>query len=319
MKTRQIIFFYLFIFLTIGSSQADDDGDHGFNWWDWFAWGTTPDVVNLAPTITGDPATEVNVGELYSFTPTATDPEGSALTFSIANLPGWASFNQLNGTLSGIPSSTDVGLYDAIQISVFDGVNTASLGPISIRVNPVVVPDLAPSISGNPAATVNVGQLYSFTPTASDPEGSPLTFNITNLPVWANFNPSDGTLSGIPSNNDIGLYQGIVISVFDGTNTSSLEPISITVNTTASATLSWAIPTTRTDGTPLLMSEVDGYRIYMGETSSQLNLIMDLNSSITTSYTVTDLLNGTYYFAVTTYDIQGNESAFSNIAGKTIF
>ena len=56
----------------------------------------------------------------------------------------------------------------------------------------------------------------------------------------------------------------------------------------------------------------------MGESSSQLDLIMDLNSNSTTSYTVRDLVSGTYFFTVTTYDIDGNESAYSNIAGKTI-
>ena len=318
MKTRSIIFFCLLFLTVIASSIADDGGDSGFNWWDWFNTGTAPPgIINLPPTINGDPPTTVNVGQYYSFTPTASDPEGSPLTFSITNLPNWASFNQLDGTLSGTPSNTDVGLYDAIQISVFDGLNTASLGPINITVN-TALPDLAPSISGDPAFEVNAGQLYSFTPTASDPEGSLLTFNITNLPGWANFNLSDGTLSGIPSSADVGLYEGIVITVFDGTNSASLGPISIRVNGTGSATLSWAIPSARTDGTSLSMSEIDGYKIYMGESNTQLDLIMDLNKSTTTTYTVTDLASGTYYFSVTTYDIQGNESAFSNIADKTI-
>ena len=178
--------------------------------------------------------------------------------------------------------------------------------------------NLPPTITGVPAAAVNVGELYSFTPTASDPERSPLTFSISNLPSWASFNQLNGTLSGTPSTADAGLYQGIMISVFDGINTSSLGPISITVYTTGSATLSWAIPTTRTDGTSLSISEIDGFRIYMGESSSQLDLIMDLNSNSTTSYTVRDLVSGTYFFTVTTYDIDGNESAYSNIAGKTI-
>ena len=42
-------------------------------------------------------------------------------------------------------------------------------------------------------------QQYSFTPTASDPNGDALTFSITNTPPWATFNTSSGRLSGTPT------------------------------------------------------------------------------------------------------------------------
>jgi fibronectin type 3 domain-containing protein len=119
------------------------------------------------------------------------------------------------------------------------------------------------------------------------------------------------------------LYQDIVISVSDGNTTVELAPFSIMVNnaamvTTGTVDLSWVTPTTRTDGTPLTLSEIDGYRIYMGDTSNDLVMIVDLNDRTITRYTMTNLTSGTHYFAVTTYDNDGNESSFSNIAGKSI-
>ena len=48
-----------------------------------------------------------------------------------------------------------------------------------------------PVISGSPPTTVTVGQIYSFTPTATDPDGNPLTFVVANLPSWAHFNPAN--------------------------------------------------------------------------------------------------------------------------------
>ncbi len=45
-----------------------------------------------------------------------------------------------------------------------------------------------PSISGNPAGSVTEGASYSFTPTASDPDGDALTFSISGKPSWATFN-----------------------------------------------------------------------------------------------------------------------------------
>ena len=182
--------------------------------------------------------------------------------------------------------------------------------------------NLPPNINGDPATTVTEGQLYSFTPTTSDPEGDSLVFTINNLPAWTSFNQFTGTLTGTPTTANIGLYQDIVISVSDGNTTVSLAPISIMVNTaavtTGSADISWVIPATRTDGTPLQLSEIDGFRIYMGATSNNLTMVVDLNDRTITRYTMTNLTSGTYYFAITTYDIDGNESQFSNIAGKSV-
>ena len=44
-------------------------------------------AANLAPTISGAPASWVYVGSTYSFKPTARDPEGAKLTYQIFNKP----------------------------------------------------------------------------------------------------------------------------------------------------------------------------------------------------------------------------------------
>jgi hypothetical protein len=45
---------------------------------------------NSEPTISGAPPNAVKTGDDYSFTPTASDADGDALTFSIDNKPNWA-------------------------------------------------------------------------------------------------------------------------------------------------------------------------------------------------------------------------------------
>ncbi len=90
----------------------------------------------------------------------------------------------------------------------------------------------APVISGTPAVEVDAGSNYSFTPSASDPDGDSLTFSISNQPSWANFQTSTGELSGAPSESDAGDYQGIVINVSDGALTTALAEFTITVNGT---------------------------------------------------------------------------------------
>lgn len=91
---------------------------------------------NTAPSISGTPATTVVAGSAYSFTPTATDTDGDALTYSIHNPPAWASFNTSTGQLSGSPASSDVGTDSNITISVSDGHASAALPAFSISVTP---------------------------------------------------------------------------------------------------------------------------------------------------------------------------------------
>jgi hypothetical protein len=88
-----------------------------------------------SPTISGAPATVVAAGAQYSFTPTAGDPDGGALTFSVVNAPSWASFNTSTGELSGAaPSSATASLFSNIVISVSDGTLSASMPAYSIKV-----------------------------------------------------------------------------------------------------------------------------------------------------------------------------------------
>ena len=100
-----------------------------------FAIAVTNSVtITPPPTITGTPTSSVTAGQSYSFTPTASGPSGDTLTFSIANKPSWASFNASTGQLSGTPSSSSVGSYSNIGISVSDGSQSASLAAFSIAV-----------------------------------------------------------------------------------------------------------------------------------------------------------------------------------------
>ncbi len=272
-------------------------------------------AANRAPIISGTPATSVTTGQAYSFTPTASDPDGNTLTFSIVNRPLWASFSTSTGRLSGTPASSSVGEYIDIRISVSDGQATASLAPFSIT---VAQANRAPTIAGTPATTIVEGQAYSFTPTASDPDGDPLSFSITNQPSWATFSTSSGNLSGTPGTGTVGTYSNIQITVSDGTLQASLAAFSITVQQAAngSATLTWTPPTTRTDGSPL--TNLAGYRLRYGNSSGNYpNLITISNPGLTT-YMVQNLAVGTYFFVLAAYDATGSESVNTNPVSKTI-
>ncbi len=80
-----------------------------------------------------------------------------------------------------------------------------------------------PSIVGTPASIVRAGDEYLFTPAVTDPDGDMLTFTIANKPEWAYFDAASGTVSGYPQMADYGKHQDIIISVFDGRNTTTFS------------------------------------------------------------------------------------------------
>jgi hypothetical protein len=176
----------------------------------------------------------------------------------------------------------------------------------------------APTISGSPLATVMQNVSYSFTPTASDPDGDPLTFSIANRPSWASFSPSTGRLAGTPSAADVATYNNITITVSDGTASASLNAFSVQVvgTATGSATLSWLPPTQNTDGTPL--TNLSGYRVYWGTSQGSYPNSVALNNPGLSSYVVNQLTPATWFFTVTAVASTGAESAFSNIAQKVV-
>lgn len=276
---------------------------------------TTPPV-NRAPTISGAPATSVNVGAAYSFRPVGSDPDGNALSWTIQNRPSWATFSATTGRLTGTPAAANVGTSARITISVSDGSTTVSLPSFTIQVNAAT--NRPPVISGNPLTSLNLGLAYAFQPSASDPDGNPLTFSIQNRPSWATFSTSTGRLSGTPALLNVGLFSNIIIAVSDGTNTVSLPAFSINVLqlSLGTATVSWTAPTTNTDGSAL--TNLAGYRIAYGTSQSNLSESETIDNPGLTTFTVISLGTGTWYFAVYAVNAQGLESDVSNISSKTI-
>jgi hypothetical protein len=89
--------------------------------------------------------------------------------------------------------------------------------------------------------------------------------------------------------------------------------------TTTSATLAWDTPTQYSDGTNLVVTDIKEYRVYFGTVSQVYNSfysVSDPNSSAPPTSVALKNINfqtpGTYFFAVTAVDKNGNESDFSN-------
>ena len=176
----------------------------------------------------------------------------------------------------------------------------------------------APVISGTPSNAVVISNAYSFTPSASDPDGDTLSFNVQNKPAWANFNGTTGALSGTPSLGDVGNYSNIGISVSDGNMSDSLPAFSVGVvqNADGSITLSWTAPAQNEDGTAL--TDLAAYKFYYGTSPGSYSNQVQVDNPGLATYVIGNLTPATYYVVATAVNAVGVESQFSNEAIKQV-
>mgnify|MGYP001942284061 CR=1 FL=1 len=164
--------------------------------------------VNGAPIISGTPATTVDEGKAYSFTPIASDVDGDTLTFSIINKPSWATFNASSGILSGIPSASDIGVTSGIIITVSDGVLSASLPAFNIEVLNVneapVLDDQNVSVDEDSSLIISLN--------AKDADNDELTFEVTSEPLFGQVSVVGSSVVYTPSVDYFGSDQFSVIA-----------------------------------------------------------------------------------------------------------
>jgi lysophospholipase L1-like esterase len=89
---------------------ATDRGINGINGksdCDTVVFTVTP--VNNAPVITSAPVLTASVGELYSYTLTASDVDNLEVFLSVVSEPDWLSFSAESGLLTGTPAVADMG------------------------------------------------------------------------------------------------------------------------------------------------------------------------------------------------------------------
>jgi len=191
---------------------------------------TFPPPANQAPMLSAIGDKTVGEGQTLQFTLSATDPDGNALTYSASNLPPGSTFDLATRTFSWTPGYDQTGIYPNVIFTVTDN-GTPPLSAseaITITVGNVNRPPLLNSIGPKSVAE---GDLLTFTISATDPDGDPLTYEASNLPTGAQFDKATRAFTWTPAYGQAGSYPNIILSVTDGSASAS-EAITITVGHT---------------------------------------------------------------------------------------
>lgn len=185
-------------------------------------------ATNWAPTASAqNVATDEDVA--LNITLTGSDPEGAALTYSIATSPNKGTLSCSGESCIYVPAA-NVNGSDGFYFKVSDGTNTSRTARIGITINAV---NDAPVVA-DAAADVGAGEGVSMTLQGSDEEGSALTYVLVGR-------PSEGVAT-ITGNTLVytarGAYSGADSLTFmanDGAAWSS--PGTVSVNVVASDTV----------------------------------------------------------------------------------
>jgi hypothetical protein len=196
------------------------------------------------PVLTSPGNKTVAEGSNLTFTLSATDAGGEALTYSGSNLPSGATVNPTTGVFSWTPTYYQAGIYDVTFVAT-DSTSLSDSKTIRITVTNVYDPPALASIGPKSGAE---GSPLSFTISATDPQSMSINYSATNLPSGASFNSGTRTFSWTPGYTQAGTYN----VTFTAANTiplSSSEVVTITIaNTNRAPSLAAVSPVTAAEG-----------------------------------------------------------------------
>ncbi|HVG33238.1 MAG TPA: putative Ig domain-containing protein, partial [Pyrinomonadaceae bacterium] len=191
-------------------------------------------AVDDAPVFTDVP-TDVTIPEVspYTFTATASDVDGPALTFSLLGAPAGASINPTTGQFNWTPTEAQGGtnVPFVFKVKVSDGTESAE-SEIKITVTEV---NQNPVLAAIGDKTVLLGSTLTFTATATDDDlpAQTLGYSLTGaVPAGASINPTTGQFNWTPSVGQVGAIYTFKVRVTDSMGGFDEEQISVGVGYT---------------------------------------------------------------------------------------
>ena len=216
-------------------------------------------MTNRAPAFTATmPDTNINEGQLLTYTYAASDTNDDDLTFSLVSSISGMEVTA-SGELSWTPSYDQAGTYEVI-VSVSDGSlstnDTAEVEVVDVNPSPVFT-DVMPD------TTITEGESLIYDYNASDENDASLSFSLVSSMAEMNIN-SDGEFSWTPGYEDAGVYN-VVVAVSDGeTAVNDTAVVTVEEANRAPESFSLLLPE---DGDTVVVNNNSDYLQFMWESS----------------------------------------------------
>lgn len=321
MNRTSVSFLFLFLSLLISSlAGCGGEGSAGFS--------LSPsnneaglESISVTPTNT---ALAENTSQQF----TATGIYSDNTTKDLTSIVIWTSSNE--DAVTVVSSTDEAGLTTSSSLEGSD--LSASYKPGSVKgkqTGKATITAKWKQVTGSAVVTVTSATLVSIAVTPTNPSiarGAAQQFtatgtysfgttqNLTTAVTWSSSTTAVAAISNADGS------KGLATSVTAGstTITATLGSVSgeatLTVVESGSVSLTWDAPTTNTDGSFLdPLTGLATYKIYYGAAPYQYTQVVTVsNPGATTITKELTLSAGTYYIAVTTVNISGAESDYSN-------
>jgi len=173
--------------------------------------------------------------------------------------------------------------------------------------------DTNPTVDLGPDLTVDIGESVHLDPTIKNLD----TDTISYLWIQTSGNPislpdnNSSYIAFTPLVNDLLEFE---LTVTDNQEQEYKDAVSVTVlpeNGKYTAQLNWTAPTENEDGS--ILTNLAGYKIYYGQSITNLNVSIVVNAPLETSYDISNLdSDNSYFFCISAYSAAGFESKCSD-------
>ncbi|NCS32928.1 MAG: tandem-95 repeat protein [Microcystis aeruginosa G11-01] len=201
------------------------DGRGGFIEQEWAIAVLSQRSSNQAPQILSTPSLQANINQVYQYNLAGNDPDGDPIFWSLETRPEGMSVDVNKGTIRWQPKLDQIGLHEVV-IQVIDTQGATSSQRFTLAVNGVNLP---PSITSVPFTRTVTNQTYTYTVVATDPENSPLSYNLGRKPNGMTIDQT-GKIQWTPT--QIGNYD-IDVLVTDNQGATTTQTYQLVVGTQA--------------------------------------------------------------------------------------
>ena len=139
------------------------------------------------------------------------DPDGDPVVFGADTLPSGAVFDRSTATFTWTPTATQAKTY-YVGFWIKDSALLSTKETVTITVLDANRPPVLAPVGDR---TVDEGQLLEISLSATDPDGTALTYSATGVPAGADLNPSTGRFAWTPGYDRAGDYP-VTFRVSDG-------------------------------------------------------------------------------------------------------